>query len=83
MPEITLVVNDRWSGVRASRRARRLGTKRITMNHRWLWSGFVKAMAGGGYQLNAYTLNSPRKAARLARHGLYGVVTDFPDRYEK
>jgi glycerophosphoryl diester phosphodiesterase len=83
LPDMPIVVNDRWSGVRASWRARRLGTKRVTMNHRWLWSGFVKAVANGGYQLNAYTLNNPDKAARLAKHGLYGVVTDFPDRYEK
>jgi glycerophosphoryl diester phosphodiesterase len=82
-PDIEKVVNDRWSGVRATSRARRLDTKRITMNHRWLWSGFVKAMAGSEYQLNAYTLNDPKKAAHLAKYGLYGVVTDFPDRFEK
>lgn len=83
LPEITPVVNDRWSGVRASWRARRLNTKRVTMNHRWLWSGFVRAVANNGYCLNAYTLNDPVRATRLAKHGLYGVVTDFPDRFEK
>ena len=82
LPDITKVVNDRWSGIRATWRARRLGTKRITMNRRFLWSGFVRAMQRSGYELNAYTLNSPHKANHLAKYGLYGVVTDFPDRYE-
>ena len=82
-PEVEKVVNDRWSGVRATHRARRLGTKRITMNHRWLWSGFVRAVARGGYKLNAYTLNDPKKARRLARHGLHGAVTDFPDKFRQ
>lgn len=39
LPDITKVVNDRWSGIRATSRARRLGTKRITMNHRFFWGG--------------------------------------------
>lgn len=81
LPGITKVVNDRWSGVRATHRARRLATKRITMNHRFLWRGFTHAMQRGGYQLNAYTLNDPAKARKLGRHGLYGVVTDFPDKF--
>jgi len=81
-PDIEKVVNERWSGVRASTRARRLGTKRITMNQRWLWRGFVRAVARSGYKLNAYTLNDPAKARKLSRYGLYGTVTDFPDRYE-
>lgn len=81
-PKIEKVVNDRWSGVRATSRARRLGTKRITMNQRWLWSGFVRAVARGGYLLNAYTLNDPAKARKLHKYGLHGAVTDFPDRYE-
>ena len=83
LPKIEKVVNDRWSGVRASHRARKLDTKRITMNHRWLWSGFVRAVARGGYKLTAYTLNDPDKARRLGRHGLYGVVTDFPDKFRQ
>lgn len=81
LPGIEIVVNDRWSGVRATSRARRLNTKRITMNHRFLWSGFVRAVSKGGYELSAYTLNDYTKAHRLARYGLYGVVTDFPDKF--
>lgn len=83
LPNIRKVVNDRWSGVRATWRARRLGTKRITMNHRFLWSGFVRAMQRGGYQLNAYTLNDTNRALHLGKYGMYGVVTDYPDRFER
>lgn len=82
IPELRLVVLDRWSGVRASHRARRLGTKFICMKQQFLWSGFIKSMAKSGYHLSTYTLNDPAKAARWARHGLYGVVTDFPDRFK-
>lgn len=81
LPELTYVVNEKWSGVRASHRARKLGTIYITMNQKWLWSGFIKSMTKHGYKLGCYTLNSPKKAARWQVHGLYGVVTDFPDRY--
>ncbi|HSX36943.1 MAG TPA: glycerophosphodiester phosphodiesterase, partial [Patescibacteria group bacterium] len=83
LPDITKVVNDRWSGVRATRRARLLGTKRLAMNRRWLWGGFIAAMRGSGYQLYAYTLNDPAKAKRWAKQGLAGVITDFPDLFEK
>lgn len=82
LPDIQKIVIEKWSGVRATYRARQLGTKRITMNQRWLWSGFIKSMARGGYQLGAYTLNDPVKAKRWARYGLGAVVTDYPDRFE-
>ncbi len=80
-PDAALAVNEKWSGVRASRRARRLHTKYITMNQRWLWSGFVKAVSKKGYKLSAYPLNDPAKAYRWKKHGLYGVITDSPDRF--
>jgi glycerophosphoryl diester phosphodiesterase len=83
LPEIELIINEGWSGVRATHRARKLGTKRLSMNARWLWSGFIRATSHGGYQLVAYTVNSPKQARRWERAGLYGVVTDYPDRFQK
>lgn len=80
-PDAELVVNERWSGVRASYRARQLHTTYICMNYRFLWWGFIKSMAKSGYKLSAYTLNDPQKAARWAVYGLDGVVTDYPDRF--
>jgi glycerophosphoryl diester phosphodiesterase len=82
LPDITLVVNETWSGVRATHRARKLGTKRLSMSEKWLWSGFIRATSHGGYKLVAYTLNNPKRARRWERYGLYGVVTDYPDRFE-
>jgi glycerophosphoryl diester phosphodiesterase len=82
LPHIEKIVIEPWSGVRATRRARQLGTKTISMNQLWLWSGFIRAVSHSGYQLLAYPLNNPAKARRWARHGLAGVITDYPDRFE-
>lgn len=82
LPDIEKVVLEKWSGLRASRHARQLGTKRIIMNERWLWWGFIRQVAKSGYKLGAYTVNDPKKAARWERWGLHAVVTDYPDRFE-
>lgn len=82
LPNIPIVVLDSWSGVRATWRARRLHTTFICMNYRFLWSGFVASMAKSGYKLSTYPLNDPAKAKRWKMNGLYGVVTDFPDKYK-
>jgi glycerophosphoryl diester phosphodiesterase len=79
---IHLTVLEKWSGVRATNRARTLGTKHIIMNQRWLWWGFIEHMSNAGYRLGAYTLNDPKKAKRWQKHGLKAVVTDFPDLFE-
>lgn len=81
LPQIELSVNEAWSGVRATHRARTLGTKRITMNQEWLWSGFISSLAKNGYILTAYTVNDPDKAKRWQKYNLYAVVTDYPDRF--
>ena len=78
LPQIDRVVIDRWSGVRATSRARRLKTKNISMNQIWLWWGFIKSISKN-YNLYAYTLNDPKKAHRWEKHGLYGIITDRPD----
>lgn len=81
LPDVGLAVNEKWSGVRATHRARKLGTKYITMNQKWLWSGFIRSMARSGYKLSAYTLNDPAKAKRWAKSGLYAAITDNPSEY--
>jgi len=83
LPQIQKVVLERWSGVRATRRARQLGTKDIIMKRRWLWWGLILMLAGSGYKLGTYTINNPRQAKRWQRFGLKSVVTDFPDRFKK
>ena len=81
-PDIETVVIESWSGMRATYRAHQLGTRRLSMNQRWLWKPFIVPMAARGWKLSAYTLNDAIKAKRWARYGLYGVVTDYPDQFE-
>ncbi|MFA5003880.1 MAG: glycerophosphodiester phosphodiesterase [Candidatus Saccharimonadales bacterium] len=81
LPEIQKVVIERWSGVKASYRARQVGTKRLNMRSWWLWSGFLRSMQRGGYQIAPYTMNNPAKVRKWQRY-LYGVITDYPDRFE-
>ncbi|HEY5152928.1 MAG TPA: glycerophosphodiester phosphodiesterase family protein, partial [Candidatus Saccharimonadales bacterium] len=83
LPEVPTIVIEPWSGVRAHYRARQLGTKHVSMNQLWLWWGFIRGFKNSDWQLYAYTLNNPRKARRWARYGLAGVVTDYPDLFEK
>lgn len=83
LPSITVTVLEKWSGIRAGRRARQLGTVHLLMNQRWLWWGFVRQMTRSGYKLGAYTVNNPKQAAKWQKHGLAAVVTDYPDLFEK
>jgi len=82
LPELPLIVNEAWSGVRAASRCRRLETKRISMDQRWLWRWFLKAMQRDGYQISPYAVNSKRRAAKWAPY-VYGIITDYPDRFKK
>lgn len=81
LPGVALDVLELWSGIRATHRARRLGTKSISMYHRVMWWGFISSMHRHGWQLTAWTLNNPQKARRWKKYGLHGVITDFPDRF--
>jgi glycerophosphoryl diester phosphodiesterase len=82
LPDIKTVVIEPWSGLRATYRARQVDTRLLSMNQLWLWHGFIGPMAKRGWKLHAYTLNNPKKAKRWAGYGLYGVITDYPDRFE-
>src|SRR5688572_5809921 len=80
-PKIRIVVIERWSGIRGVWRARRLNTKYLYMNQWFIWWYFVGSMSKSGYKLSVYTLNNPQKAAKWEKRGLYGVVTDHPERF--
>lgn len=82
LPDITVIVNESWSGVRAGYRARKLGTEFITMNRRWLWGGFIRAIVSSGRKLSVYTVNDPAKAKKWQKYGLHAVITDYPDRFQ-
>lgn len=83
LPEIGKIVIEPWSGVRAHRRAREVDATIVAMNQLWLWWGFIRGFRHSTYHLYAYTLNDPVKARRWAKWGLAGVITDYPDRFEK
>lgn len=82
LPELQLIVNETWSGVRATHRARKLHTNRLNMDHRWLWTGYVTPLARRGMHIYAYTVNDPKRARHLAKIGVSGVITDYPDRFQ-
>jgi len=83
LPNVPKIVTEPWSGLRAVYRAEQLGTKTLSMNQLFLWSGFIAATKHRGYELYAYTLNDPQKVKHWVKYGLSGVVTDFPDRFAK
>lgn len=81
-PDIRLIVNEDWSGVKASWRAHRLHAGIISVNKRWLWGGYIR-LASKRYDVYTFTLNDAEKALRWQKDGLKGVVTDYPDRFIK
>ncbi len=81
-PTVEMIVNESWSGVRGSYRARRLGTHRLNMRATWLWIGFLKSMHRSGYQIAPYTIHNPERTRKWKPY-LYGVITDRPDLFEK
>jgi len=83
LPNVERVVIERWSSLRATKNAKQVGTKRLSMNQLWLWSYFINSMSKGGWRISAYPLNNPKKAKKWAKYGLHGVVTDYPDLFDK
>ncbi|HUY85322.1 MAG TPA: glycerophosphodiester phosphodiesterase [Candidatus Dormibacteraeota bacterium] len=71
-PEIEIMVIDFWSGVRATWRARKLGTRRIGMLEYGLWPGFIASMKRGGYELYSAPPGTPQKERLLSKFGLAG-----------
>lgn len=80
LPELPLILNETWSSVRARHRAKKLDTKRLQMNQRWLWRGFLAAMHHGGYLITPYTVNSLSQARRWEPY-VDAIITDYPDRF--
>jgi glycerophosphoryl diester phosphodiesterase len=81
-PDAEIANIEKWSGIRAVTEATLLDTKRIHINEKWLWSGFVHSMNKQGFKLYAYTVNSPERAKELEDWGVVGIFTDYPDRFQ-
>jgi glycerophosphoryl diester phosphodiesterase len=82
LPDIPKVVIEPFSSLRGVWRAKQLGSNRLSMNHLWLWGGFLRSMHKRGYSVYAYTLNDPARAKRWQQAGLAGVITDNPERFQ-
>lgn len=83
LPDIETVVIERFSGAYALYRAKQVGSKKISIHHDFLWFTALANLRRRGYEIYAYTLNDPKKAARWARFGLTGAITDNPKLYKK
>jgi len=83
LPDIKKVVIERWSGVKAQIRAKQVSTDILFMNERWLWFGFIRSVSHGHLQLYAYTVNNKDKAKAWEKYGLAGVITDYPNLFDK
>lgn len=86
-PQIERIIQGNWSGMRVQYLARKLDTSYILLDQRYLWWGYVY-LASRRYKLVTYTYMwwdydpiDHFKAKRWERFGLWGVVTDYPDRY--
>jgi glycerophosphoryl diester phosphodiesterase len=81
LPSIQMVVIEHWSGIRAVWRAHQVSTKRLSVNQTWLWRGFLATLEKRGWEVYGYTLNNPRKAEKMSKFGIKGVITDNPERF--
>jgi glycerophosphoryl diester phosphodiesterase len=83
MPEIELIVIEGWIMFRAKKRADRVDTKYIAINQSFLTSGMIKRLTKKGYKIYAYTMDDTVKASKWQKAGLYGVITDYPNKFVK
>lgn len=78
-PYCEIAVLERWSGIRAVTKASLLHTKRLHINDKALWSGFVRSVKHEGYSIYAYTVNLRDRADELQSWGIDGICTDYPN----
>lgn len=81
-PYSEIAVLERWSGVRAITKASLLHIKRVHINDKVLWSGFVHSMKREGYTIYAYTVNLRDRAEELEHWGVDGICTDYPNLFK-
>lgn len=89
LPEIEVVVLEGWSSIRAVSRARRLKTKYLSMDQSYLWWGVVRNLTKS-YKLFTYPdqhlpliRTNPVRPLRWEKYGLHGIITDYPDQFQK
>lgn len=80
-PDAELIVNETWASIRACWRARQLHSRRISLEDKWLWRGFLQGMQRRGWNVSSYTINDPARAEKW-RPYLYALYTDRPDLFQ-
>jgi glycerophosphoryl diester phosphodiesterase len=83
LPQVETVVIEKFSGALALYRAKQIGSKKISLQHYFLWFTVLANLRQRGYEIYSYTLNNPKKARRWAKFGLSGAITDNPELYKK
>lgn len=78
-PKAEIAVIEKWSGVRAVTKASLLKTNRIHINHKVVWSKFIRALKHKGYDVYPYTVNHRDRAEELQEWGVDGIFTDYPN----
>ena len=81
LPEAEFAVIEKWSALRAVAEASLLQTKKIVLNHKWLWAGVIGSLKDQGFEVYAYTVNDVERAQELASWGVDGICTDYPNRF--
>lgn len=82
-PKSIIIVNDDWSSIRVTWRAKKLGTTYVAMYNKWLWTPVIRGITRRGFVLYSYTVNTPQVAKKWQRAGLKAVYTDYPNNYRK
>lgn len=80
---LSLATIESWSTVRAVAESALIKSNRIHLKHNWLWEGIVRSMNSRGYKIYAYTVNGQKRAKELQEWGVYGIFTDYPNRFNK
>jgi glycerophosphoryl diester phosphodiesterase len=83
LPRHKLIVLESVSITRAKLRAKRLKTNYISINKSSLSAKKISRLTKKGYKVYTYTLNNRYKARFWDKAGLYGVITDYPDKFAK
>jgi glycerophosphoryl diester phosphodiesterase len=63
--------------------ARALGLAALHPSHRYVTADLLAAAHAAGLKVNPWTVNEPTRIAELARLGVDGIASDFPERVPK
>lgn len=83
LPSVPRGMIHNWSSAYVLWRARRVNATRISLKHIFLWGPVIRGITKRGYKLTPFTLDDPKRALRFAGFGMYGVITNHPERFRR